>query len=270
MAVQMTDMDHVTSRLRALIGPDQHPDRLIAFSHPGAPSSKARARMMKAGYMFTPKKTMDAQRDLANHFASLRVGEPPMVENVAIVAIFYRPNLQRIDGDNLMKLVMDAATQAAIWRDDCQVTAHAALVEFDPIAPRTLVALCPYISSLVRAPEMFVCPECEKSFERPGWRKKKRKGRPLYCSIPCAQAAKLSLVRCPKCSEVFTRVTAGQRYCSTKCADAEHLQRQPEGYQRPWPNCSGCGVRVSRREYTLCAVCRGMGRPGKPKEKTLF
>ena len=60
------------------------------------------------------------------------------------------PDRRRTDSDNLEKLVMDAATKARVWHDDCQVTAKVVAVELDPVHPRTVVALCPATSSLDR------------------------------------------------------------------------------------------------------------------------
>lgn len=254
----MSDVEHALQRLRALIGPDQHPDELIAFVHLGPPISKARARMMKAGWMYTPKQTTTAQKALALDFLGVSpLGRPPMTCNVAIVAIFYRQNLQRVDGDNLMKLVMDAATEAGVWRDDCQVTAHAALVELDRVNPRTVVAFCPYVSSLNRGVVERVCQGCGHSYERPAWSKTGTK----FCSGKCAQARRLVEARCPRCEKPFRRHVAAQRYCSIECRNADRGKRLPNGEQLPPAVCEKCGNPVSKRGYRQCRQCRGFGRP---------
>lgn len=124
-----------------------------AFVHEGSPISKGRPRFSaKHKRCFTPKRTIDAEWDLVYAFRVALDRRPTLTDTVAIVALFYLPTRRRIDADNLMKLVMDSATKACIWKDDSQVIAQAALMELDAAHPRTVVALCPYSGTLTRAP----------------------------------------------------------------------------------------------------------------------
>ncbi len=256
----MNEVVEVMSRLPALIS-GQHPDTMSGFVHLGPPASKARARMGRSGF-YTPTASKGAQTDLAWQFQLAKKGAQPLACNVAMFVVFYRPNLQRIDTDNMMKLVLDAGTEARIWRDDCQVSAHAALVELDAKNPRTVIAWCPYVSTLVRTPVARVCQRCGKEFERPGWMKAGKTGL-YFCSSACAQARRLALATCPRCNVSFQRKVSAQKYCSLDCRNAERGNRLPNGEQRPRSVCEKCGGPVSRREYQQCRACRGYGRPVK-------
>ena len=228
-------------------------DWLIVFVHPGDPASKARPRWSGRGRRtYTPAETVAAENALALRFRSAMRGRDVIEGNVAIAAVFYRPNHQRIDADNLMKLVLDSATKAGVWLDDSQVTAQASVVELDADEPRTIIALGPTASTLVRGPLRQTCPRCGTAFDT------RRNARRIYCSIACAQPP--TTARCARCGTEFRRRRAGQRYCSTACAAADPLRRQKLAEQRPAPTCETCGGRVSRREYRQCARCAPKGR----------
>jgi Holliday junction resolvase RusA-like endonuclease len=261
----VSDVDLGLQKLRGVIG-DQDPQDMVLFIHRAVPCSKARARWHRAQQRFyTPQNVLDAQSELAKNFEAV-VPDRPWTCNIAIVAIFFRPNAQRIDADNLMKLVMDAATQAKVWTDDCLVTTQAAFIELDKENPRTVVALCPTVSSLNRDPvQVRICQRCRQPFQRNRFTQSKLT---RYCSNACAQAAALAEVRCPKCETTFKRTVSGQRYCSKECEVSAALVRKSirEG-QRPWPKCDTCGGRVSRREYKQCSRCGPKGRRIGSKNK---
>lgn len=226
----------------------------VAFVHAGDPASKARPRFSpKTGRTYTPAATEAAENLLAMTFR-LAFGSRVLDGNVAIAAVFYRPNRQRIDADNLMKLVLDAGTKAGIWHDDSQVTAQASVVEFDAEQPRTLIAVGPTASTLERGPRTKVCPRCDREFQI-------EKAERIYCSRSCAQPP--ATARCARCGTDFRRQSAGQRYCSKTCAQRDPAVRQPQADQRPRATCVTCGGPVSRREYRQCAGCAPKGRrPG--------
>lgn len=265
------DIQLVSSKLTAIVGNDCDPSDIKAFVHEGAPVSKSRARYNRQTHKFyTPSKTSAEEEALAWRFTELTRGE--MIKGcVAIVAIFFRPNYQRIDADNLMKLVMDAATQAKIWKDDCYVTAQASFIELDRERPRTLVAFCPSRSSLDRFYK-FTCEICNKPFTKPG--RATFKNPKKFCSQECwaiRNARIRAARRCPRCDKQFQFRTWGQRYCSKECVDAarnDPLVRQKRALQRPWPKCAACGERVSRREYVHCWKCRFHGRKAGSKNET--
>ena len=250
-------------------------EKIVYFVHEGDPVSKARARFsFKTKRAYTPGRTQTAQEALAWRFRAA-VKDAQWVGNIALVAVFYRSNHQRIDADNLMKLVMDAGTQSGIWKDDCQVTHQLSVVELDAARPRTVVALSPVASTLNRNPDAsYTCVVCQKSFTRN--RAEVGRRQPKYCSTECQKALYVKeRARCPKCGTEFQRQRSQQRYCSNPCRISATLTRKPNTEQRPPAVCTKCGTRVSRREYLFCATCRRKGRkPGaknkpKPVQETL-
>jgi Holliday junction resolvase RusA-like endonuclease len=226
---------------------------LVAFAHEGEPVSKARARWAR-GRTYTPAKTVAGEVSLAKHFMVAMQGQT-LTGNVAIATVFYRSSYQRIDADNLTKLVMDAGTRAHVWKDDSQVTAQASVIELDAGQPRTLVALAPTDSSMVRGPRISTisCARCGAEFEAT-----QEQYRKLYCSQACARPR--ARANCARCGTEFSRSEAAQRYCSKKCVQADPLVRQKIAASRPAPACITCGGRVSRREYRQCSNCAPRGR----------
>lgn len=262
-----SDVSLVLTKLSNLIG-GYDTNRLIVFTHQGQPVTKSRARWsQKTGRFYVDEKTRSAQDSLAWAFKEAS-REKSIEGGVAIVCIFYRPNYQRIDIDNLTKLVMDAATQAHVWKDDCFVISQASFVELDINNPRTVIALSPIETSFDRT-RHFICKICGIRFSRSGTATFKKP--PLFCSRKCRYVAykkDRTEARCPKCETIFMRKIARQRYCSKACSSRENIVRAQAANQRPWPKCTLCGQRVSRREYLLCCNCRQKGRKLGSKNKT--
>lgn len=145
-----TDVDLAVAKLRAIGGAG---DERLTLVHPGTPLPKERARAGPHGF-YTPTKTRHAEGLLTRAFRLARSTDRVrrFHDTVAIVAVFFVPTFQRKDADNCLKLVMDAATKAGVWIDDSQVKAHAVFFELDALNPRTVIAICPYLTSLTRAP----------------------------------------------------------------------------------------------------------------------
>lgn len=186
----------------------------------GPPKSKARPRLGKRGSVYSPSKPNEEALgwELKTIFKQ-RIEEG----NLAVGCVFYRPNRQRIDVDNLLKLVMDAAT-GIVWKDDSQVTAQLGILEMDKERPRTVIVFGEHQSSLQRVPITRTCKACGSSF----------------------------VVDC----EVRT-----QRYCSAKCKASVIKQKkvhpgQGKGRKRQPPaTCTDCGKVVSKRSYIRCRDC---------------
>jgi Holliday junction resolvase RusA-like endonuclease len=113
---------------------------------PGAPHSKARPRVGPRGGYSDPKDKAAEMRTgwiMRSGIKQVRTG------NVAICCIFYRPNRQRIDADNLLKHICDSGN-GVLWTDDSQITAIMGIVEIDASNPRTVLVMGDHLSTLVR------------------------------------------------------------------------------------------------------------------------
>ncbi len=250
----------------------------LAFVHTAIPASKARPRFVVPNgargnaRTYTPATTRAAEEHLAWMWRTHLQGKTHD-GGLAIACVFYRPNRQRIDADNMTKLVLDAGTKARAWHDDSQIVTIVARIELDAANPRTEIALMPSTSTLGR--DMFktiTCPQCKitktiaasahvargrsrADYESPGG----------FCSNACAQAASLQAVACTFCEKPFTRRTSGQSLCSPECKSGSAQRTKSEavaaGRRKGPPLCDKCGGRVSRREYKQCAKCLGRGRP---------
>lgn len=254
------DISRVTDYLRGVLR-DFDTSTIVAFVHEGVPASKTRARWSRRNQRFyTPSDSAAAQDALSWQFRQAIRGEP-WKGNIAIAVVFFRPNHQRIDADNLMKLVLDAGTKAGVWRDDCQVTHQVSVIEKDAVRPRTVIAMSPVESSLDRNLTVeSMCERCGKPFQRIRTIKAK------YCSKACRITPR-GMACCPKCDTVFDRKKAGQRYCSDACRLSGVGKRKSAAQQRPPAVCTKCGERVSRREYLFCYKCRRKGRKPGSKSK---
>lgn len=194
-------------------------DDMIFLTIPGPPKSKARPRLGKGGRFYTPSST--DEKAVALQFR--RVFPEPLQGNLAVGCIFYRHNRQRIDVDNMLKFIMDAANTIA-FKDDSQVTAQFGIVEFDPDNPRTIFIVGRHGSTLSREPISRTCATCTSQF-----------------TVDC---------------EART-----QRYCSPTCRGAAIKQpkkRPGQGRGRkgqPPTLCSDCGTPVSKRSYVRCRPC---------------
>lgn len=143
----------------------------------GPPPSKARARFTKRGGAYHPGENRQAEQRTAWHLK--RISPQPMTGNIALACIFFRPNRQRLDLDNLLKHVCDAAT-GVVWIDDSQVTAVAGILELDAIRPRSVITFARHQSSLVRDLGRAVkCVLCGKEFQKKGSKPQ------LMCSRAC-------------------------------------------------------------------------------------
>jgi Holliday junction resolvase RusA-like endonuclease len=202
--------------------------------HSGDPASKARARVTRTGHAFTPAKTRAAQAALAASLMDVK----PFTGNVCVAAVFRRSNRQQIDVDNLLKLVLDAATQAGLWADDSQVTAVAAVLEHDPDDPRTTVAFAAHQSTMARGEDaMARCAACGKPFHAYGQPR-------VHCSATCRMTL-ADPIPCAHCGEPFKKRTASSKYCSAACR-GKAQRRRP---------CARCGGRVARTGSLLCRAC---------------
>ena len=135
-------------QLATMFGADVMP--LVAFAHDGVPIAKERPRLGAGGRTHTPERTAAAEEHLAWAFKLAWRGGAPLLGNLAMVCVFYRPDRRRIDADNMLKLVCDAGNIAKVWSDDSQITTKFARVELDKARPRTEIAIGSLASTLTR------------------------------------------------------------------------------------------------------------------------
>jgi Holliday junction resolvase RusA-like endonuclease len=212
------------------------------------PKSKARPRFGRGGRVYSSAESKQAETILAWHFR--KSFKKPLEGNVAIGAIFFRPNRQRIDTDNMLKNVLDAANGIVV-QDDSQVTGLVGIKEFDAERPRVVVVVCPHETTFPHGDRTTECRVCESTFTY----KSNYATPPRACSPECAalwrkQALELATVPCANCQRKFRRRTAAQRFCSNECRYTDPARRK-----HPIPHCQDCGKRLSKPGYGRCREC---------------
>lgn len=125
------------------------PDRDALFAViPWATPVKRRARTGN-GVVYSDPEQAAAELATGMELRRWLPGGRPLTGNLAVGCIFYRPTRRVVDGDNLLKHVLDAAN-GAVFRDDSQVTRLFADVELDRMNPRTVVVIGRHTSTLTR------------------------------------------------------------------------------------------------------------------------
>ncbi|MFD6935300.1 RusA family crossover junction endodeoxyribonuclease [Streptomyces goshikiensis] len=141
------DRDRERARLLAeVLAPGATDVKVIVLG--GPPASKTRPRFTKDGRPYkTDTDTAAEERSAWQLRAQFR---RPWTGNLAIGCVFFRPDQQRIDVDNMLKHVCDAGNGIA-WEDDAQITAVYGVAELDAVKPRTLLVVTRHLSSLDRS-----------------------------------------------------------------------------------------------------------------------
>jgi Holliday junction resolvase RusA-like endonuclease len=246
----VADADH--ERVRDLLAPLGMGDPTIVVIE-GEPRSKARPRFTRSGRPYSDKAQVDNERYLANSFRDAL--NTPFEGNVAVACLFYRSSRHRVDVDNLLKQIGDAATRSGVcWRDDAQVTAILGVLELDRDNPRTVVGLAEHQSSLDRGDQTQLsdCARCGKAF---AWVPAPSHAPRRFCSRSCSSRSVgtdlSALASCLVCGKDFKRKMAGQKLCSKAC----RLMALSDRPARPKGICRICGTTTSRPEYRRCRRC---------------
>ena len=87
----------------------------VCFTIPDDPKPKGRPRFTRGGRTYTPIRTVQAEAVIRQIVTELEV--KPFTVPVGVEASFFCKTLRRTDGDNLMKLVLDACNEL-IYTDD--------------------------------------------------------------------------------------------------------------------------------------------------------
>lgn len=186
---------------------------VLRVSIPLEPQSKQRARLGRGGHVFTPDATRQYECAVATIMsAALPGGWRPASERFGLRAVFYRSNRQRIDCDNLLKAISDAAT-GLVWVDDSQVLEVFGRLFLRSERARTELAI-------YRVPETDgpdkTCGQCGKPMRLPP-----SLMHVAYCSTACMSAACKVTNPCPGCGVPVTKREGDLRrskgYCSRGC-----------------------------------------------------
>ncbi|MCX4606900.1 RusA family crossover junction endodeoxyribonuclease [Streptomyces anulatus] len=218
---------------------------------PGDPYSKSRPRFSRNGKTYVKKEDRDHEQLTGLRFR--QVFKQPKTGNVALGCIFFRPNRQRIDADNMLKHVCDAAN-GIVYLDDSQVTAVLGIVELDAENPRTVVMVADHVSTLTRGTDAMVpCEFCREPMVVVGKNKARR-----YCGKACTYKARghdLSvLVPCRQCSKPFRRTTVAQKMCSPECR-ADSVRGRNKARAQPRSECTECGKKLAHTRGGRCRNC---------------
>jgi len=226
-------------------------DRLLFTTIPGAPWSKSRPRFAKNGHTYSKREDVDAEERMRGYLRRSSHGEK-FTGNVGLACVFFRPNRQRIDTDNLLKHVCDAGT-GILWNDDTQVTAVLGITELDEERPRTLVMVAPHISTLTRGTDAVEeCAVCGTEMPIVSHKRK-------TCSRPCTQRYKgypllAEPVACAQCGERFVRTTSAQTMCSPFCR-VESLRDRNRRHGRQLSKCMTCDKQLAHNRGGRCRDC---------------
>lgn len=226
-------------------------DNMSFLVLPGDPYSKSRPRFSRNGNTYVKKE--DRQQELATALRLRQVFKTPKTGNVALGCIFYRSNRQRIDADNMLKHVCDAAN-GIVYIDDSQVTAVLGIVELDSDNPRTVIMVADHVTTMTRGTDATIpCPQCTSPMSVVG-----RKKLPEFCSRACRNKSNgrdLSApVPCAYCAQPFKRTTQAQKMCSPQCR-ADHLRGSRKAKAQPRSRCSDCGKTLAHTRGGRCRDC---------------
>lgn len=246
---------------------------LFSIEMEGNPIAHERPRATRSGKFYTPKKTRDYKESLA-WAIKLKTQDLDYKDNAesiyGVQAIFYRSTRQRIDLDNLLKMVLDAITQSGFWTDDSKVCEISAQIEKAQANPRAyfivyLYNSTNYVETITNYKFQEKCAYCGKPLEKfKSYPSSKRK----YCSVECSNQSRRIKLKCAYCGKDFEipkshlRQTTkkGKTYmrsfCSRGCSLAYwgQLKRKKGKESDKWI-CTVCGGRVSRKEYKRCRGC---------------
>ena len=230
----------------------------------GMPLGKQRPGFDKNGHVYTPRATKEYEKKLSDLFlAELKLAKPDGKSKFALRCRFYRGTRQRIDCDNLMKAVSDAANKV-VWTDDSQVMEVIGNLFLADANPRAEILIH-------RIPDPSPRPKCsvcgKEIFTYPSICAK-------FCSADCANASKRVTLDCPVCEKSFTvplyqinRPNRKKRiYCSLSCSTiAARKERDGSKSRTNW-KCVDCGSQVSKPAYKRCRACH----LSKPSNHTVF
>ncbi len=224
-------------------------DVVVNITLAGEPLSKQRARFGRNGNVYTPIKTRNYE-DAVRWTLRGVLGdvEPDAKSKFALRCLFYRSTRQRIDCDNLIKAISDAAN-GQVWEDDAQVMEIFGRLFLANDNPRVEILIHKIDDPAPRG----TCPVCGGEVTT------YPSQNTVHCSIECASKAKRQTLNCKECGKEFdipqslARLRAG--FCCRQCSMNYYGRKRTEaGGPLTW-KCQDCGGPVSRKEYIRCRAC---------------
>lgn len=229
-------------------------DSMRMITIPGAPWSKSRPRFARNGHTYTKPEDHDAEKRTATFMRS--AVRQPFTGNVGLACLFFRPNRQRIDADNLIKHVCDAAN-GVLWIDDSQCTAVMGVMELDTDKPRTVIVVGEHESTLRRGTDATIaCQVCGGPIYLDNVTGKVPKTCSPKCrlKVPGAAGSLAELVPCLHCGEPFKRVNHAQKLCSTECRYG-FIRDKKRASALPFSRCTTCDAELAHRRGGRCRNC---------------
>ena len=246
-----SDVERILTMFDGL-GLNESADSIKMITIPGAPWSKSRPRFSK-GRAYRDQDDVDAEVRTSGHMKA--VVKEPLKGNAGLVCLFFRPNRQRIDTDNLIKHVCDSAN-GVLWIDDSQCTAVMGVIELDADNPRTVIAVGEHVSTLKRGSDATApCAVCGQPIPLDGHRGKP----PKTCSLECRQSDKgypdlSKLFPCAQCGKLFRRRNRTIICCSKECGRARQIGTR-KAKSRGVSNCQDCGKQLAHNRGGRCRDC---------------
>lgn len=226
------------------------------------PQSKSRPIFSK-GRAYTPDKTRQYEKMLAFNFRASLTRQPTASDRFGVRAVFRKETLQRIDVDNMLKAVFDAANDV-VWLDDSQCVEVMGKVLRG--APSARIDVVFYL--LPDPSPTYLCPKCNIRFRVK--RSRSKNGPPVYCGQECFRAAQTDAyvdMKCRQCDGEFelcqslAKLSAG--FCSKTCSLRFYGALRKAAGSDTW-KCQDCGSAVTRKEYEVCKHC-SMKRRANPQ-----
>lgn len=116
---------------------------IVDFVIPGPPVPKARPRRVwderqRRMRTHTDQRTIDYEAHARFHARCARPLSWPLDGRYEVCVDFHLPSRRRVDGDNLLKSILDSAN-GVLWADDSQVDVFHVTKDVDRERPRAVV-----------------------------------------------------------------------------------------------------------------------------------
>lgn len=196
------------------------------------------------------KPLTDYEKAVRELFGAL-MPKPNATSRFGLRCVFYRSNRQRIDCDNLVKMISDLAT-GRVWRDDSQVIEMCSRLFIAAENPRVEIAIYEVPDSSPQPPKCAGCDKPVRFFYKSVTTR--------FCSTQCRALASYVDSVCPWCKRTFRIRKSALRggrlpCCSRSCADKLWGAHRTAKSRSPTWKCRVCGGPTSSSRHTRCKAC---------------